>query len=438
MTKINCIKFRSVLHYKKIMTNIKIDNFIKNSAIIAISNKITLLQRKLFNFFIAHAYSDLDKQETFEINLSDLKTRLWFDSKNIWYLKESIKWLMSTVVEFNLLWKEKEVWSATSLLADVTFNNGICTYSFSPVLRKKMRNPNIYAKIKLSLMKLFSSKYSLCLYEIFVDYHHIWQTPIIKLETFRELMWIEKKQYLEFKRLSSRVIKPAMKEVQDIWWYEIEVHYIKESRKIVALKFTFKAIVKQQMVSIQNKLVTNPALQHRLIQGFWLTLRQTKKILETYPEPYIKESLDIIQSKISKKLIKNIPWYTITVLKNDYVPIQNNKAWSNIKKESILWDSKKSWQNRKTKMALSKDSSMNVLPSDSNSIAIRQNQEKAYQYFQSLDKEKQNELIKKFEDEKITSDILKTLYKKEGLKSPIFKITFEDWLLEIIKNKITT
>ena len=188
------------------MTNIKTDNLIKNSAIIAISNKITLLQRKLFNFLIAHAYLDLDQKESFEINISDLKIRLWFDSKNMAYLKESIKWLMTTIVEFNLLWKEKEVWSATALLADVTFNNGICTYSFSPVLRKKMRNPNIYAKIKLSLMKLFSSKYSLCLYEIFVDYHHIWQTPIIKLKTFRELMGIEKNQYLEFKRLSLRVI----------------------------------------------------------------------------------------------------------------------------------------------------------------------------------------------------------------------------------------
>ena len=58
------------------MTNIKIDNLIKNSAIIAISNKITLLQRKLFNFFIAHAYIDLDKQETYEIKVSDLKERL--------------------------------------------------------------------------------------------------------------------------------------------------------------------------------------------------------------------------------------------------------------------------------------------------------------------------------------------------------------------------
>jgi hypothetical protein len=58
------------------MTHIKNDNLIKNSAIIAISNKISLLQRKLFNFFIAHAYIHLDKQESFDINISDLKGRL--------------------------------------------------------------------------------------------------------------------------------------------------------------------------------------------------------------------------------------------------------------------------------------------------------------------------------------------------------------------------
>lgn len=84
-------------------------------------------------------------------------------------------------------------------------------------------------------------------------------------------------------------------------------------------------------------------------------------------------------------------------------------------------------------MALSKDSSRDVLSSDSNSSIIRKNQEKAFEYFQSLDKGKQDELIKKFEDEKITSDILKTIYKKEGITGPIFKVTFSDFILNKLK-----
>ncbi len=50
------------------------DNLIKNSAVIAISNKISLLQRKIFNFLIAHAYGDLAKEESFKIDINYLKS----------------------------------------------------------------------------------------------------------------------------------------------------------------------------------------------------------------------------------------------------------------------------------------------------------------------------------------------------------------------------
>jgi len=65
-------------------------------------------------------------------------------------------------------------------------------------------------------MKLFSSKYSLCLYEIFVDYQNIGQTPIITLDDFKKLMGVDKEKYLEFKRFSARVIKPAVDELCSI------------------------------------------------------------------------------------------------------------------------------------------------------------------------------------------------------------------------------
>ena len=65
-------------------------------------------------------------------------------------------------------------------------------------------------------MKLFASKYSLCLYEIFVDYQNIGQTPSISLTDFRKLMGIEEHKYKEFKRFSARVIKPAVDELCSI------------------------------------------------------------------------------------------------------------------------------------------------------------------------------------------------------------------------------
>jgi len=52
------------------------ESFYKHSGTIAISNNITLLQRKLFNFLVGHAFIDLAEQEIFTISLSALKNRL--------------------------------------------------------------------------------------------------------------------------------------------------------------------------------------------------------------------------------------------------------------------------------------------------------------------------------------------------------------------------
>ncbi len=66
------------------------------------------------------------------------------------------------------------------------------------------------------------------------------------------------------------------------------------------------------------KIFNNLELQKRLINEFGLSLRQAQKTIKTYPIPYINESLEIIKHKIHQKLIKNIPAYTLTVLKNDF------------------------------------------------------------------------------------------------------------------------
>ena len=169
----------------------------KNSSIIAISNNITLLQRKLFNFLVGHAFVFLEDQEIHDILISSLKNRLWFNSSNNKYLQESLRQLLTTAVEFNLLEKDKDDWEASALLSSVKFKWWICYYSFSPILREKLHQPNIYSKLNLNLIKLFSSKYSLCLYEIAIDYMKIKVTPFIPLDIFKKLMWVEKNKYTE-------------------------------------------------------------------------------------------------------------------------------------------------------------------------------------------------------------------------------------------------
>ena len=133
--------------------------------------------------------------------------------------------------------------------------DGICTYGFAPHLRQKLYNPRIYTKLNLRLQNQFTSKYALVLWEVCFDYFDAdrqeGETPFIPLETYRELMGVEADEYTTFKSLNQWVIKPAIKEINDLTNYHVEVVNKRLGRKISELKF---CITKVKQLPVQESL----------------------------------------------------------------------------------------------------------------------------------------------------------------------------------------
>jgi hypothetical protein len=139
---------------------------IKHSAAIQVENRISLLERRAWNVLLANAYDELPNAETHRIAVTDLTRVLGYTSRNHLHLRETLKALTSAMLEWNIVNKDKEVWGATTLLAEVEIEDGVCTYAFGPTLRKRLYNPKMYARISLSLQNLFQSKHALALYEL--------------------------------------------------------------------------------------------------------------------------------------------------------------------------------------------------------------------------------------------------------------------------------
>ena len=66
---------------------------------------------------------------------------------------------------------------------------------------------------------------------------------------------------------------------------------------------------------------------------------------------------------------------------------------------------------------------MNLLH-HTNDSAVSKAQKKALKDFYSLKQERQEKLIEEFKHEKISSDILQTIYKKEGIEGTLIKTLF--------------
>ena len=215
---------------------------IKHSAAVAITSRVTLLQRRAWNVLLAHAFDNLITTDRHYVGLTDLVDALALSTNNTTHLRELLKGLVSTVVEWNVLRKDgKQRWGAAALLAAVEVEGGVVEYSFAPQLRERLYRPDIYARISLSIQNKFRSKYALALYELSVDYLGVNQTPWIPLADFRRLMGLKDDEYPEYKEFNRRVVARAVREINKVSDVSVQVKTRKEGRSVAALKILVRA-----------------------------------------------------------------------------------------------------------------------------------------------------------------------------------------------------
>ena len=224
-----------------------IDQVIKASPAIQIQGKMTHLQRRAWNILLANAYNELPDKEIHSVSVAELAAKLGYDSNDLDYLKETLRALRNFEVQWNILRKDKkQEWGVAGLLASADIKDGICTYAFAPHLRPKLHNPRIYTKLNLRLQNQFKGQYALILWEVCFDYYDTdrgeGETPFIPLETLRELLGIESDEYPLFPELNRTVLKPAIKEINALTDYHVEVEQKRIGRKVAELKFRIERV----------------------------------------------------------------------------------------------------------------------------------------------------------------------------------------------------
>ena len=315
----------------------KINEVIKASPAIQVQSKMSLLQRRAWNVLLANAYNELPNKDIHTVSMVELAAKLGFGEGNQAYLKEMLKSLVDCTVEWNLLNKDnKQVWGVASLLASAEVENGVCLYEFARPLRLKLYNPRVYAKLNLRLQNQFSSKYALILWELCFDYFDTerdqGETPFIPLEVFKSLMGLEKDEYPIFKELNRNVIKPAIKEINDLTDYHVEVEQKRLGRRIAELKFR---ITKVKQLPVQESLfpdienlppVAIELLQAKIDQRVALRIAAAEwdfitpeKLPKpgTYPDflSYISEKLEMSVDAVG---VKNRGGYIVEAIRENY------------------------------------------------------------------------------------------------------------------------
>ena len=302
----------------------------KHVAVIHSHSKISLLQRKISNALLFHAYDNLLIKDEHEIQISTLTKLIDYDSHDHKKIKQSLMDLLATVVEWNIVDGDKldkdKVWNASSIIADASIDGSLCTYSYSGKMRKLLYHPSVYGRLNMQIQAKFQSSYGLALYENCNRYQDIGQTPWFELDKFRKLMGVEEGKYKIFRDFKTRVIDKSVEEVNKYSSLFVETKFKKQNRQVVAIQFSIRSRAVIESIPGHSEL-DSESLFSILKSVYGLSQTQITGVLTSYEENYIKEKIRIVEisSSYQSGKIKNLGKYLLCALTDDYQPTKQPK-----------------------------------------------------------------------------------------------------------------
>jgi len=416
---------------------------IKHSSAIQTTGEASLLERKTWNVLLLNAFDDLKKQDSFEITVKDLSRWLRFNSNDHEKLKGAIRSLVTTAVEWNILEKDKTVgWEITTLLAGAKIIDGVCIYSYNPLIKDRLSDPNIYAKLNAFEQTLLKSKYGEILWEYCKDYIGISETPWISMVTLRKIFGIKKGEYSDFRDFNKRIIKSAVQELNKVSSVYIDLKdgilKKREGRKIASLKFKIQPNIKnlprikkledafrrelekeaarhkQILLPLGGVNVQNKELLKVLVEEFELNEAEAAEFIKTVDEFRLEKNLEFIRFYRDEGKIKtSIRALTVKAI------VENIQLDSTQKEKAE--SGKKADEKTKNKTALE--------------FIVREVQIKRNEFFKQKEAELLEEELKQLKEEfkenvnkGSCGENFKKQFKIQGEKTRLYKANFHSFL----------
>jgi plasmid replication initiation protein len=304
----------------------------KHAATIHCSNSLSLLQRKVSNALLYHAYKEMMVKEEHEITVKQLCRLIGYQGNNHAVIKDALKELISTVIEWNVIndVTGNENWTASSILASVSLEGPLCFYAYSPRMKQLLHSPSMFGKIDLVIQSRFRSSYGLALYENCIRYRGLPNTKWFELDLFKKLMGVPPGIYDVFRDFKRRVLDKAIDEVNMYSDLVVEADYVREGRKVARVRFKLKDRAKKMRLGSHGRKVEIGAvdeiesLKLALIEQFGLSPGQVEQVVAEYDAGFIKDKIKLIETSRPYKegKVQNLAAYLISALKNNYQAVK--------------------------------------------------------------------------------------------------------------------
>jgi len=233
-----------------------------------ISESLTLVDRRIFNILLANAWDNIKEPVFHTVRLHELRGT---DKDNV-RPRDSLKRLMQVIIAFDVMEDgiKREVLTQLLGTCKLDYNpHGLAHYSFSDVMRQMLVSSSVFARLRRDLLYKFRSKYSLTLYEMLqkrINLSHKTSEDFTIAE-IRQKLGVEKGRYDIFRDLNSRVIKPAVIEVNGLSDIYCSIESITENRVTVGIRLSWRKKEIDESVKSINELQKNGSVKEEGLSG---------------------------------------------------------------------------------------------------------------------------------------------------------------------------
>lgn len=392
------------------------------------AGKLTLLTRKINNVLLAEAQEQGINQTTYRIALSRLCARSDYDSTNMVLVKEQLRKMASTTVEWNVGVKGARRWGVSNMVnVEVIEDGNRCwiEWDYPPKLKEKLLAPDVYARLSLQMQNSFRSSAGLALYEICVRYvdspgnlsmRMAWQEwrPIL---TGVPDGTDGEGTYSKYKYFKRDVLKHAVEEVNSLTHIEVELIEHKIGRTVQELQFSVRP-KKQGGLELDEPNLFDLALIGRLTAlGF--TQTQAEKIYSDTDEPKLRGTLDYVEKRLKQSgaepIVSPVAYFRNSLAKGHGV-LPEGQRLAEIRKEVAA--------PKKAKPPSAEKLKAQLLDSwwSERRLAARNE-------FDILPERDQAKLYEDFETANVLPAMLRKKWQSERLANPMCSAAFSKWLM---------
>lgn len=274
-------------------------------------HKITHLASKFFSVMMecAQKQGAPNAEGGFEASLSEVYQRAQYTSRNIKYARETIKSLVSTLVEWQSPTSaESNQWGVTSMISqaiiETSKSGSTLKWWYSPKILHQVLDPHPYAKVNLDIMFELNSYSAEMLYKICCRYvsSETGLTPRKDWKWWHDVLVgsAEKgRAEAEFKVFNRSVLKKAIDAINLKSNIHVDAIYFKNGVKVTDIQFMARRKAVATAPGVQIKTEAHLKLVGRALSA-GIAQSEIEAMLPKLPEPVISEALDVLEKRVTQ------------------------------------------------------------------------------------------------------------------------------------------